>query len=59
MSGLDRSEGGRQICVREGGGGDFCMKEGGGSGCGETNPKEGFEFWFLMARRDLKHENEK
>jgi hypothetical protein len=29
MSGLGRSEGGRQICVREGGGGDFCMKEGG------------------------------
>jgi hypothetical protein len=58
-----REGGGGGFCMKEGGGSDFCVTvesgEGGGVQCGETNPIEGLEFWFLIARQDLKCENEK
>jgi hypothetical protein len=46
-----RQRGGGDFHVREGGGGGFYVtvesREGGGVRCGETNPKEGFGFWFF------------
>jgi hypothetical protein len=49
-----RQRGGGDFHVREGGGGGFYVtvesREGGGVRCGETNPKEGFGFWFFNSK---------